>query len=53
MCNEVISVDPKLLPPREVDFLNGDASKANKSLNWSTEIDFGNLANFMYRRILS
>jgi len=33
-------VDPKFYRPREVDFLQGDATKAKKELGWANKIKF-------------
>jgi GDPmannose 4,6-dehydratase len=36
-------VDPKFYRPREVDFLQGDATKAKTQLGWENKIDFNTI----------
>ncbi len=43
----VIRIDPRYFRPTEVDFLRGDASKAQKILNWNPTITFAELARIM------
>lgn len=42
-----IEIDPELYRPSEVQYLNGDSSKAQRILNWSPTISFENLVNDM------
>ncbi len=44
---EVIAVSPRYFRPTEVDVLIGDASKANKLLNWKPKYDLRMLVNEM------
>ena len=43
----VIRVDPNYFRPTEVDLLIGDASKANKILNWKPKYDIDSLVQEM------
>ncbi len=43
----VIEVDPIYFRPNEVEFLQGDATKARKILNWKPKTSFAALANLM------
>ena len=43
----IVKVDPRYFRPAEVESLLGDASKANKLLNWKPEISFENLVKEM------
>ncbi len=45
--NTLVKVDPVYFRPTEVDFLQGDASKASKRLGWKTETSFSDLVNEM------
>jgi GDPmannose 4,6-dehydratase len=42
-----VEVDSRYFRPTEVDFLQGDASKAKKLLNWKPKITFKELARLM------
>jgi GDPmannose 4,6-dehydratase len=42
-----IEIDKRYLRPSEVDLLLGDASKANKILNWEPKVTFKQLARMM------
>lgn len=41
--NNYWTTDPKFYRPREVDFLQGDASKAKKVLGWENKIKFNDI----------
>jgi GDPmannose 4,6-dehydratase len=43
----LVKVDPRYYRPTEVDFLQGDASKARKLLGWTPETSFENLVKDM------
>ena len=42
-----VVVDPAYLRPAEVDLLVGDATKAQRELNWKSEVDFYGLVEMM------
>ena len=42
-----VVIDPAYLRPAEVDLLVGDASKAQRELNWKSEVDFYGLVEMM------
>jgi GDPmannose 4,6-dehydratase len=42
-----VEIDPRYYRPTEVDFLQGDASKARKVLKWEPKITFEGLAKMM------
>ena len=42
-----VEIDPKYLRPTEVDYLEGDASKARKVLKWKPKVTFGELVRIM------
>ncbi|MBV8654058.1 MAG: GDP-mannose 4,6-dehydratase, partial [Alphaproteobacteria bacterium] len=42
-----VEVDPRYLRPAEVDFLQGDASKARQQLGWAPRVDFAGLVRMM------
>jgi GDPmannose 4,6-dehydratase len=42
-----VEIDPRYYRPTEVDFLQGDASKAKKALKWGPKITFEGLAKMM------
>ena len=42
-----VVIDPKYFRPTEVDFLQGDATKAEKKLGWRPEIRFKDLVKMM------
>jgi len=44
-----VEFDPRYLRPTEVDFLQGDATKARKLLNWTPEISFEELVRSMVK----
>jgi len=44
---QYVEIDPKYFRPAEVDFLLGDASKANKALNWYPKVSFKELVKMM------
>jgi len=43
----LIEIDPRYLRPLEVEFLQGDASKARAKLNWEPKIGFKELVRIM------
>ena len=43
----VVRIDPRYYRPAEVDFLNGDASKAYIALGWRPQVDFEGLIKMM------
>lgn len=45
----VVSNDPKLLRPAEVDYLVGDYSKAKKALGWQSKTTFPKLVEMMVK----
>ncbi len=42
-----VEIDPRYLRPSEVDYLQGDASKAKKVLKWEPKVTFKELARMM------
>jgi GDPmannose 4,6-dehydratase len=44
---EYVETSEKYLRPNEVDYLLGDASKANKKLGWKPKTSFSNLVDLM------
>ncbi len=42
-----VEIDPKYFRPTEVDFLQGDSSKARKALNWQPKTSFQQLVQMM------
>jgi len=46
--SKCVSADTRLFRPHEVPYLLGDASKANKILNWQPKTDLKSLAAMMY-----
>jgi GDPmannose 4,6-dehydratase len=44
---EYVEIDPRYYRPAEVDFLQGDSSKARKILNWRPTVTFKELARMM------
>jgi GDPmannose 4,6-dehydratase len=46
--SKCVSTDTRLFRPHEVPYLLGDASKANKILNWQPKTDLKSLAAMMY-----
>jgi len=42
-----VAVDPQFYRPNEVGFLNGDASKAARDLNWTPETSFSEMIRIM------
>jgi GDPmannose 4,6-dehydratase len=42
-----VAVDPRYFRPTEVDVLLGDASKANKALDWHPKVSFDQLVDMM------
>ena len=45
----LVDVNPEFYRPAEVEFLWGDASKAEKELGWKREVDFKGLVEMMMR----
>lgn len=45
--HKYVEVDPRYFRPTEVDFLQGDASKAKKVLRWEPKVTFKELARMM------
>jgi GDPmannose 4,6-dehydratase len=43
----LIEIDPRYFRPLEVEFLQGDASKAKKKLNWEPKVRFEELVKIM------
>lgn len=43
----IIEIDPKYFRPAEVDFLQGDYSKAKKELGWEPKVKFNELVKIM------
>jgi len=43
----IIEIDPRYLRPLEVEFLQGDASKAKKKLGWEPKVGFRDLIKIM------
>lgn len=48
----VVRIDPKYFRPTEVDFLQGDASKAKQDLGWEPKVGFDELVSMMIREDL-
>jgi GDPmannose 4,6-dehydratase len=42
-----VEIDPRYFRPSEVDYLQGDASKAKKVLKWEPKVTFKELARMM------
>jgi GDPmannose 4,6-dehydratase len=42
-----VEIDPRYFRPSEVDYLQGDASKAKKVLKWEPKVTFKELASIM------
>ena len=42
-----VEIDPRYFRPTEVDFLQGDASKARAKLGWAPRVDFTQLVRMM------
>jgi GDPmannose 4,6-dehydratase len=45
--HDYVEIDPRYYRPTEVDYLQGDASKAREQLGWSPKITFRELARIM------
>ncbi len=45
--NKHVEIDPRYFRPSEVDFLQGDASKARQALKWEPKVTFKGLAKMM------
>ena len=45
--HDYVEINEKYIRPRDIDNLVGDASKANKILNWRPEMNFENLVKLM------
>ena len=43
----LVEIDPRYFRPLEVEFLQGDASKAKKKLGWEPKVKFKELAKIM------
>ncbi len=43
----LVEIDPRYFRPAEVDFLQGDATKAKEKLGWTPKIKFQELVNLM------
>ncbi|MDC0651852.1 GDP-mannose 4,6-dehydratase [Alphaproteobacteria bacterium] len=50
---KLIQVDKRYFRPTEVDYLEGDASKAKKQLNWSPKISFKDMISEMVQSDIS
>jgi GDPmannose 4,6-dehydratase len=48
----LVQIDPRYFRPTEVDFLQGDASKARKKLGWQPKVTFDELIKMMVREDL-
>jgi GDPmannose 4,6-dehydratase len=48
----VVRIDPGYFRPTEVDFLQGDASKARQKLGWSPQVGFDELVSLMVQEDL-
>lgn len=46
---EVVKIDTRLYRPAEVNYLEGDYSKARKLLNWNPEVSFEQLVDIMIK----
>ncbi|UCF14305.1 MAG: GDP-mannose 4,6-dehydratase [Phycisphaerales bacterium] len=46
-CQKYVEIDPRYFRPSEVDYLEGDASKARKVLKWEPKVAFKELAKMM------
>jgi GDPmannose 4,6-dehydratase len=44
---DYVEVDPRYFRPTEVEFLQGDASKAKRKLNWEPKVKFKELVRIM------
>ena len=45
----MVQVDPRYFRPTEVDFLQGDATKARKKLGWKPRISFSDMVSEMVK----
>jgi len=45
--HKYVEIDPLYFRPSEVDYLQGDASKAKNVLNWEPKVTFQELARMM------
>ena len=45
--HKYVEIDPRYFRPSEVDYLEGDASKARKALKWNPKVTFKELARMM------
>ena len=45
---DYVQIDARYFRPHEVPYLLGDASKAEKILNWKPKVSFEELAHLMY-----
>ena len=45
--SDYVVVDPEFYRPAEVDYLKGDATKANTVLNWKPQTSFSELVKLM------
>ena len=48
----LVEIDPRYFRPLEVEFLQGDASKARKRLGWEPKVRFKDLVKLWSRPIL-
>jgi len=48
----LVRVDPRYFRPTEVDYLQGDATKAKEKLGWKPKVSFGELVRIMVREDL-
>ena len=51
--DEYVVIDPRYFRPAEVDFLQGDASKARQVLGWAPKVSFDELVQMMYESDLA
>lgn len=49
----LVDVAPEFFRPAEVEFLWGDASKAERELNWKRKVDFSTLVSMMVKADMS
>ena len=49
---DIVKIDPRYFRPSEVNFLQGDSTKAKKKLNWSAKISIEQLVEEMVKKDL-
>jgi GDPmannose 4,6-dehydratase len=45
--NDYVTIDPRYFRPTEVDYLQGDSSKARRKLGWKPKVEFKDLVRMM------